>query len=149
MLDPRTSILIVEDNDKDRELIANALTSHDLAHNIVAVETGKEALDFIYERGQFRGHGSRTCLAILDLDLPDSHGFDVLKEMRSHPSYRELPVLVLTGSDSALDAAAARQLGATAFLVKPTDWADLEATVRSSTVFWASQFTANGCSDAA
>jgi DNA-binding response OmpR family regulator len=54
-----------------------------------------------------------------------------------------VPVVIFSGSDSALDAAVARELNADGFVVKPTNFHDLQATVRSLAVFWASPVRAN------
>lgn len=139
MFDHRQSILIVEDSDQDRELIVHALASHDIAKDIVAVGSAREAFDFLQHRGKYRGHQSRPSLALVDLNLPDSHGLELVKEIRSNPEYKDLPIVIFTGSQSAIDAAAARQLGANAFVVKPTIWDDMKALVRSTAVFWSRQ----------
>ena len=139
MFDHRQSILIVEDNDQDRELTVHALTSHEIAQNIVAVGSAVEAMDYLHRRGRHRGHGSRPSLAIIDLHLPDSHGLELVRDIRNNPEYQDLPIVIFTGSQSAIDAAAARQLGANAFMVKPTHWEDMQALVRSTAVFWAQQ----------
>ncbi len=137
MLTGKQTILIVEDNPTERELLTEALRSYDLAENVVGLEAGKPALDYLYQRGRYQERRSDPCLAILDLDLPDLHGFDVLKGIREHPELNDIPVLVLTGSDSALDAAVARELGADSFVVKPSDWKGLQSIARSSAVFLA------------
>jgi len=137
MFDHRQSILIVEDNDQDRELIVHALTSYDIAQNVVAVPSVKEASDFLQCRGNYSGNRSRVSLAMIDLNLPDSHGLELVKQIRNNPEYKDLPIVVFTGSQSAIDAAAARQLGANAYVVKPTLWEDMRSLVRSSVVFWA------------
>src|SRR5512132_1465575 len=129
MFDHRQSILVVEDNDQDRELIVHALTSYDIAQNIVAVTSAKEASDFLHRCGIYGDNRSRVSLAMIDLNLPDSHGLELVKQIRNHPEYRDLPIVVFTGSQSAIDAAAARQLGANAYVVKPTLWEDMKSLV--------------------
>lgn len=137
MITANESILIVEDNPTERELLTEALRTYELSDNLVTVDGAKPALDYIYRRGRFEARRSEPCMAILDLDLPDMHGFEVLKAIREHPEHSDLPVLVLTGSDSALDAAVARELGASSFVVKPSDWSGLQNIARSSAIFLA------------
>ena len=139
MFDQRQSILVVEDNDRDRELIVHALRSFDIAQNVVEASSANEALDFLRRRGKYESDRSRPSLAMLDLNLPDSHGLEIVKAIREMAEYKDVPIIIFTGSHSAIDAAAARQLGANAFVVKPTSWEDMEALVRSSAVFWAEQ----------
>lgn len=142
MFDQRQCILIVEDNDQDRELIVHALTSYDMAQTVVAVSSASEALEFLNSEGKYSGNRQRPSLAMVDLNLPDSHGLELVKAIRSTSELRELPIIVFTGSQSAIDAAAARQLGANAFVVKPTLWEDMSALVRSSAAFWSQQASA-------
>jgi len=131
-------IVIVEDNPQERELIASALTSFDLSRNVISFASGKEVLDFIAGRGGHQ-HRPMPSLVILDLDLKDFHGLDILKAIREDRELSATPVVIFSGSQSALDAAVARELHADGFIVKPTDFHDLQATVRSLAVFWASQ----------
>ena len=139
MFDQPKNILVVEDNDKDRELIVHALTSHEIANHVIAVKNGHEALTYLNQRRHFGDAHSHLSLVIIDLDLPDAHGLEILKKLRTELELRNVPVMILTGSASALDAAAARQLGANAYVVKPTQWEDMQALVRSSAIFWAQQ----------
>jgi CheY-like chemotaxis protein len=132
-------IVIVEDNPRERELIASALTGYDLSHNVVTFGSGAEMLDYVGRRGAHQLRGSAPCLVVLDLDLKDMHGLEVLKAIRLDHELGNIPVVIFSGSESALDAAVARELRADGFIVKPTDFHSLQATVRSLAVFWASQ----------
>lgn len=132
-------IVIVEDNPQERELIASSLTSFDLARSVISFASGGEMLDFIARRGAYHEKRPTPCLVILDLELADFHGLEVLKAIRSDHDLGAVPVVIFSGSQSALDAAVARELRADGFVVKPTDYHDLRATVRSLAVFWASQ----------
>ena len=132
-------ILVVEDNARERELIIAALTDHDLSRNLIGMASGGEMLDFIGRRGPYGSRRAIPALVILDLDLTDMHGLEVLKAIRQDGELGAVPVVIFSGSDSALDAAVARELHADGFVVKPTDFNDLQTTVRSLAVFWASQ----------
>lgn len=138
MLEERP-ILIVEDNPRERELIAAALTDYDLSRNVLTMGSGSEVFDFIGRRGAYQVRREVPSLVILDLDLHDMHGLDILKAIRKDREMGAVPVVIFSGSDSALDAAVARELRADGFILKPTDIHDLQATVRSLAVFWASQ----------
>ena len=71
-----------------------------------------------------------VALLILDLNMPDMHGVDVLKFLRRHPSSREVPVVVLTTRGDAASREAAIDAGATQYLTKPFVPQNLLATVR-------------------
>lgn len=149
MIDERP-IVIVEDNPRERELIASALTGYDLTRNVIVLGSGREALEYIARRGASPSRADIPCLVILDLELKDMHGLDVLKAIRSDRDCGGVPVVIFSGSDSALDAAVARELRGDGFVVKPTDFHDLQAAVRSLAVFWGSQIRTEapmGCSN--
>lgn len=136
-------ILIVEDNERERELIAAALVGYDLTENVIALGSGGEVMDYVERRGPYHDRRSIPSLVILDLDLQDIHGLELLKKIRQSREMGNVPVVIFSGSDSALDAAVARELRADGFIVKPSSFQDLQATVRSLAVFWASQVRAN------
>lgn len=128
-------ILIVEDNARERELIAAALTEYDLCRTVITMGSGNEMLDYVAKRGGFASR-RMPALVILDLDLKDVHGLDVLKAIRRDAEMGNTPVVIFSGSESALDAAVARELRADGYIVKPTSFEDMQATVRSLAVFW-------------
>jgi CheY-like chemotaxis protein len=76
---PNCPILIVEDNGRERELIASAITSYDLSRNVLSVGSGAEVMDYFGRRGEYADRDSLPCLVILDLDLTDMHGLEVLR----------------------------------------------------------------------
>jgi len=72
-----------------------------------------------------------TALMVLDLNMPDMHGLDVLRFVRRHPVYHALPVIVLTTRDDPASERAATEAGATMYLTKPFAPAVLVSRVRS------------------
>jgi two-component system, chemotaxis family, chemotaxis protein CheY len=72
-----------------------------------------------------------TALMVLDLNMPDMHGLDVLRFVRRHPVHHALPVIVLTTRDDPASERAAIEAGATAYLTKPFTPALLASRVRS------------------
>lgn len=71
-----------------------------------------------------------AALMVLDLNMPDMHGLEVLRFVRSHPSFRRLPVIVLTTRRDEASRTAALDAGATLYLTKPFVPADLARHVR-------------------
>ena len=67
---------------------------------------------------------------VLDLNMPDMHGLDVLRFLRSHDQYRALPVLILTTRGDDVSRAAALKAGASAYLTKPFSPSTLVSAVR-------------------
>lgn len=93
-------ILLVEDNQDDVDLALHSLQRGKLANRIVVVRDGEEALDFLFCRGPFaaRSFGSPPKLVLLDLKLPKVNGLEVLKQVKSDPRTKAIPVVIMTSS---------------------------------------------------
>jgi CheY-like chemotaxis protein len=129
-------ILLVEDNHGDVRLIQRAFETRHLPGTVHAVQTGDEALAWLYRRGE-HADARRPDLVVLDLNLPATSGFDVLQEVKSDPDLRALPVVVLTSSLSESDLVAAYDQHANACLVKPVDPDEFTDLVEGCARFWA------------
>src|SRR3712207_2693605 len=93
-------ILLVEDDPNDVELTLSALAKNHLANEVFAVSDGEEALDYLYYRGvyELREEGN-PALMLLDLKLPKVDGMEVLRQVKSDPVLKMIPVVMLTSSD--------------------------------------------------
>jgi two-component system response regulator len=131
-------ILLVEDDPQDAELAIRALRRANLGDRVVVVSDGAEVLDFFHCRGR---HADRTMdraprVVLLDLKLPKLSGLDVLRELRSLERLQAVPVVVLTSSASDPDVAAAYDLGANSYVVKPVDAASFQEAVSRLGAYW-------------
>jgi CheY-like chemotaxis protein len=117
------TILIVEDNDDDYEACVLALKEdNNLANPIVRAETGDEALDYIYARGEFAdGKRELPCIILLDLNLPGTDGREVLAKIKNDPEMRLIPVIIMTSSRDEFDIEACYSAGANSYVAKPID----------------------------
>jgi chemotaxis family two-component system response regulator Rcp1 len=115
------TIFIAEDNPADVYLLRIAFTEagHQGADLVIASD-GEAALELVQHRGSFQNAG-RPDLIVLDLNLPKSDGSDVLRAIRQSDEYTDVPVVVLTSSDSPRDRQYAEELGADCYLTKPSD----------------------------
>jgi len=113
-------ILLAEDNPADVYLFREAIGLHPDSVHLIVVSDGEEAMDYLDARGPFAGR-LLPDLFVLDLNLPKCTGNDVLRRIRDLPECRDIPVIVLTSSDSPEDKSAAAKLGAALFLTKPAD----------------------------
>ena len=114
-------ILIVDDSATIRKMVRASLQSMSPSE-FEEVGTGLEAIE--------RLALTRADLIVLDLNMPDMHGIDVLKFVRSQERYKRLPIIVLTTRGDETSRQAAETAGATAYLTKPFAPAALLATVR-------------------
>lgn len=119
-MDP-IEILVVEDLEDDAVALRRAFREARLLNPVDYVETGRDALDFLYRRGAYEKYAGRPLpgLLVLDLGLPDMTGLELLRELRADPPFAELPVLVLTVSDEDEDIIRSYDLGVQAFMQKP------------------------------
>ncbi len=105
-MNPKT-MLLVEDNPSDIGLTQRAFSKSHIVNELVVVEDGQEALDYLFGEGAYEGRDGQQlpALVLLDLKLPKVDGFEVLKRIRSDPRTRRLPVVMLTTSSEEQDIA--------------------------------------------
>lgn len=131
-------ILLVEDSPNDVELTLSALEKHNLANEVVVVNDGEEALNYIYRRGRFRLRApGEPVVVLLDIKLPKVDGLQVLQELRSNPALRGLPVVMLTSSREERDIVQSYDLGVNAYVVKPVNFHEFVAAITELGLFWA------------
>lgn len=130
-------ILLADDSANDVELALAALAGGDLTSRVDVVRDGAEALDYLYRRGPFAARDPLPPTVIfLDLKMPKVDGFEVLRQVKSDAALRMIPVVVLTSSAEDRDLRTAYALGANAYVVKPVDFQQYAAAVRSIGQFW-------------
>ena len=130
-------ILFVEDSTADAELTLRALRKAELGGHVLWLRDGQAAVDYLFSEGEHAGRrNERPRLLLLDLKLPKLSGLDVLRRIKSAPSHRSIPVVMLSSSDEDRDIAAAYALGANSYLVKPVDFEHLAELVVSAGRFW-------------
>ena len=134
----RKTILLVEDNRDDEELTLRALRKSNIMNEVVVARDGEEALDYLLGRGRYitRDADLMPAVVLLDLKLPKIAGVEVLREIRSHPRTRRLPVVVLTSSKQDRDLAEAYDLGANSFIYKPIDFEKFTEAVGHLGMYW-------------
>lgn len=136
-IDP-ISILLVEDNPMDVELTVRAFKRHHMSNPIRVVRDGQEALDYIHGRGNFADTSEAPVpgLILLDIRLPRIDGLEVLRELKGHPVYRSVPVVMLTTSREDADVIKSYELGANSYIVKPVDFDKFLEVVERIEMYW-------------
>ena len=131
-------ILLVEDNPDDEELTLLSLRKNNLAHDIVVVRDGVEAIEFLFGSGQYahRDVSHVPTVILLDLKLPKLDGLGVLKRLRAEERTRTLPVVVLTSSSQDADVIASYNLGANSYVRKPVEFGAFVEAVSSLGLYW-------------
>lgn len=132
------SILLAEDNPKDVELTLAALETHHLANDVVVVEDGAEALDYLYRRGNYRERpAGNPAVVLLDLKMPKVDGMEVLRAIRSDEELKKIPVVILTSSREEFDIVRSYELGVSSYVVKPVNFREFVETVSTLGAYWA------------
>jgi len=118
------SILLVEDNQDDVLLIRRGFERAGISNPIQIVSRGPQAIAYLNGSGLYcdRTKYPLPALVLLDLNMPGSDGFAVLKWIRRQSAFTHLCVVVLSASDAMRDVNLAHHLGANLFLVKPLEF---------------------------
>jgi two-component system, response regulator len=131
-------ILLIEDNPGDIELTKRALRKGKILNELVVVEDGQEALDFLFNSGKFAADLPRPLptLTLLDLKLPLIDGLEVLARIRTAERTRRMPVVVLTSSVEETDLATSYDLGVNSYIRKPVDFTQFANAIQTLGLYW-------------
>jgi two-component system response regulator len=134
----RVEILLVEDNTSDAELAIRALTKQNLAHGLLHLKNGAEALDFIFAQGGYAARDMQKVpkVILLDLKMPKIDGLGVLGKIRGDERTKTIPVVMFTSSSEERDIAASYALGANSYVVKPVEFDIFSKTVSDLGSYW-------------
>ncbi len=131
-------ILLVEDNPSDIGLTQRALAKSHIANEMVVVEDGQQALDYLFGGGQFtsRDLTVQPALILLDLKLPRVSGLDVLRQIRADERTSRLPVVILTSSKEEQDIAQGYDLHTNSYIRKPVDFTQFVEAIQHMGLYW-------------
>ena len=132
------TILLADDDADDRMLARDALKESRLANELLFVENGEELLDYLHRRGAYADPGVSPTpgLILLDLNMPRKDGREALKEIKSDPNLRHIPVVVLTTSQAEEDIYRTYDLGVNSFITKPVTFDGLVKVMRTLGTYW-------------
>ena len=126
-------VLIIEDRVIDLDLTKRALARHHVINPIHSARDGEEALAFLqrWEEGE-----PLPVFILLDIKLPKVSGLSVLRAIKSHPRFRTIPIVMLTGSEDDLDIQEAYKLGCNSYIVKPVDFDKFMDIASRIGIYW-------------
>ena len=131
-------ILFAEDNPKDVELTLEALADNNLANRVEVVRDGVEAMEYLRREGKYKERRpGNPAVAILDIKMPRMDGIEVLQAIRSEPTLKMIPVVMLTSSREEQDLIRSYELGRNAYVVKPVKFTEFVDAVKQLGGFWA------------
>ena len=132
------SILLIESHVDDGDLALRALRASGVAGDVIVVRDGAEALEYLFGTGAYSGRDLRAmpaCL-LLELELPQLDGLEVLRRVRADPRTRLIPIVVLAASCEPQDIRAAYRLGANSFICKPASLSLFADAMRQVEHYW-------------
>jgi len=132
------TILLADDDADDRMLTRDALAESRLANNLKFVEDGEQLLDYLCRRGNYASpdDSPRPGLILLDLNMPRKDGREALREIKSNPNLRHIPIVVLTTSKAEEDIYRTYDLGVNSFITKPVTFEGLVGVMRALGRYW-------------
>jgi len=134
----RAEILLVEDCQEDLDLTLHSLGHVRVAHDIIVARDGEDALDLLFCRGASLGRSFENPprLVLLDLKLPKVDGLEVLRQIKSDPRTRTIPVVILTSSKEERDLIRGYELGVNSYIQKPVDFEQFRKTIKQLGLYW-------------
>lgn len=132
------TILMADDDADDRRLTQEAFEEGRLINDLRFVENGEQLMDYLYRRGAFAppAEAPRPGLILLDLNMPRKDGRTVLKELKTDPDLRQIPVCVLTTSKADEDIYKSYDLGVNSYIVKPVTFEAMVDILQTLEKYW-------------
>jgi len=134
----KVEILLVEDDADEAELALRSLRKNNVANEIVHIEDGEEALEFIFGTGRYAHlqSGMKPRLILLDINLPKVSGIEILRQIKSNPQTQMIPVVMLTSSKEEKDIVESYKLGANSYIVKPVNFESFSKAITELRMYW-------------
>lgn len=127
------AIMLVEDNPADVDLTLRAFARRRLVNPVVVARDGEEALEWI---PRWLAGEDKPAVILLDLNMPRVDGLTVLKELKSKPELRKIPIVILTTSKEDRDISTAYDLGANSYIVKPVSFDNFMEVAQQIQLYW-------------
>lgn len=131
------TIIMIEDDEGHARLIEKNIRRAGVANEIIPFTNGTEALAFLMgPDGTGLSNRGRQLLVLLDLNLPDMTGVDILEKVKGNEHTRRSPVVVLTTTDDQREIQRCYDLGANVYITKPVDYEGFANAIRQLGLFF-------------
>lgn len=128
-------ILVAEDDFDDRFILENAFQEAGDTEELVFVENGLDLMQYLQSKCNDR---SLPEIILLDLNMPKKNGKETLCELKAHPLYKRIPVIVYTTTKNEVEIKTCYQLGANTYIVKPSTFDAVKNVVANIRSYWLS-----------
>jgi len=131
------SIIMIEDDEGHARLIEKNIRRAGITNEIIPFALGSEALAFIAEKSRTgQASDDRRILVLLDLNLPDMSGLDILAKVKTDERTKRIPIIVLTTTDDKVEIQKCYELGCSAYVKKPLEYEAFANSVRQLGLFF-------------
>ena len=132
------SIVVADDDSDDREMIREAMRENKVLNEVIFVEDGEQLLNYLHREGKYvdKEKFPRPGIILLDLNMPKKDGREALREIKSHPDFKRIPVVILTTSNSDEDILRMYNLGVNCFITKPVTFESLVNVIKTLGKYW-------------
>jgi CheY-like chemotaxis protein len=134
--------LVAEDDSDDRFLLQTAFKEKGYDDKVEFVENGVELFEFLDKIQENKtGHNNYPYFILLDLNMPKKDGREVLKEIKQHPTFKKIPIVVFTTTRNENEIRRCYELGANTYIVKPVSFEGLLKVVENIRTYWSQTAT--------
>lgn len=134
-------MFLVEDDPGDQKLVKSALASQEAPIDLHIVGSGEEALTYLRNSSDDEDQNNRPNLILLDLNMPGMGGKEFLKTIKADESLKDIPVVVLTTSDSETDIQECYKLHAAGYIQKPGSVQELKKIMKETIDYWSTSYS--------
>jgi len=133
--DKSFAILMIDDDEEDFMLVNEALKSKGIKVDLYWAQDGDEAMNFLFHRGEYANVPTPN-LILLDLNMPEKDGFEVLRDLKANAGLRKIPVVILTSSRDQRNVSHGYNIGASSFMLKPLSFDEMASAMQSLCEYW-------------
>jgi CheY-like chemotaxis protein len=132
----QVTILLVEDDLGHARLIEKNLRRSNITNDIIKINDGQQALDFLFGKGNYVNQEPPSdLLVLLDLNLPTIDGYQILKRMKTEEQTAHIPVIILTTTDDKREISRCYELGCNVYITKPVDYLEFCEAIKRLGLF--------------
>jgi two-component system response regulator len=131
-------LVMVDDDEDDCALVGAALSEAGFGGVLRCLQDGCEIMDYLQRKGRYQDPATAPLpdIILLDLNMPRMGGYEVLKQLKSDPFHKTIPVIVLTTSSDAEDVKASYELGANSYITKQSSFDGLRCAFETIREYW-------------
>lgn len=131
------TIVMIEDDEGHARLIEKNIRRAGVTNPITSFANGTDAVNYLFGEGKESIAQGKALLILLDLNLPDMSGIEILRRVKETPALRCTPVVVLTTTDDKVEIQRCYDLGANVYITKPVDYDNFANAIRQLGLFFA------------